>query len=104
MLEVNDQNFEAEVVKAQLPVLVDFWASWCGPCRMMSPVLEKAAQTYEGKVKIVKLNVDDSPQTAGQFGITAIPTMILFKGGQESARQTGFLPEDALSRFIDSKL
>jgi len=82
LLEVNDTTFEDEVVKSDTPVLVDFWAPWCGPCNMITPIIEELAQEYDGKYKVFKLNVDESPQTAATFGVMSIPTMILFKAGE----------------------
>src|SRR3954454_1605662 len=80
--EVTDANFDAEVIKSETPVLVDFWAPWCGPCRMVAPVVEELSQEYAGKVKFVKLNTDDNVRTASQYGIRSIPTLLVFKGGE----------------------
>jgi thioredoxin 1 len=95
-MAVNDANFETEVVKAQGPVLVDFWATWCGPCRMVAPVVEEIAGEYEGKLKVCKVDVDSNQQTAMKFEIRSIPTLILFKDGKAAERIVGFMPKDRL--------
>lgn len=104
VVEVKDSTFEEEVLKAAEPVLVDFWAEWCGPCRMMAPVLEQIAQTYSGRMKVAKLNVDENPASAGAYGIMSIPTLILFKDGEAVERFVGFRPKLELERLIDAKL
>lgn len=98
--EISDQNFKAEVLDAQLPVLVDFWAPWCAPCRMLSPVIEALGEKLSAKLKTVKLNIDENQQTAAQFGITAIPTLIIFKSGQEVDRLVGAPPSSILEEKI----
>ena len=95
VIEVTDSNFQAEVIESETPVLVDFWAPWCGPCRVVSPILEEINGERED-VRVVKLNVDDNQQTAAQFGILAIPTMILFRNGQEAKRIQGAMPKKRL--------
>ncbi len=93
---VNDQTFEQEVLRSDRPVLVDFWAAWCGPCRMVAPVLEQIAEERTDQLKIAKLDVDANPISAGRFGVRAIPTMILFKNGQEAERLVGYMPKERL--------
>jgi len=94
---VTDTNFDNEVVKSVTPVLVDFWAVWCGPCRFQDPILEEVASEYQGKVKIAKLNVDENPQTAGKFGIMSIPTLMLFKNGQPVKTMIGVQSKETLT-------
>lgn len=89
-MHVSDQNFEEVVLKSQLPVLVDFYAEWCGPCKMAAPIIDEMAEEYKDKVLIVKLDVDENQETAGKYGVMSIPTMILFKDGEEVARKVGF--------------
>ena len=97
---VSDTTFDSEVLKATGPVVVDFWAEWCGPCRMIAPALEEIAGTLNGKVKIVKLNVDENPQTAAKYGIQSIPTLMIFKNGQMASRQIGAAPKQKLEQWI----
>ena len=98
--KVSDATFDSEVLKATEPVVVDFWAEWCGPCRMIAPALEEIAGTLNGKVKIVKLNVDENPQTAAKYGIQSIPTLMIFKNGQMASRQIGAAPKQKLEQWI----
>ena len=104
VLKLTDNNFDAEVVQSGTPVLVDFWAEWCGPCRLMGPILDELAPAYAGRLKIGKVNVDESQETPSQFGIMNIPTMILFKGGKEAARIVGAMSKTDLQQKIDRAL
>ena len=100
--KVSDATFEAEVLKANETVVVDFWAEWCGPCRMIAPALEEIAASLGEKVKIVKLNVDENPATAGKYGIMSIPTLMLFKKGELASRQVGAQPKQKLEQWINA--
>jgi len=97
-----DQNFKKEVLKSEMAVLVDFWAPWCGPCQMAGPIIEDLAKEYEGKIKVGKLNVDESPQTAAKYGVMSIPTMILFKEGKEVGRKIGFEGKEGYLKLISN--
>jgi len=99
--EVSDSSFERDVLQASRPVLVDFWAEWCAPCRMMSPTVDAVAEQYAGSVRVVKLNVDDNLGVAQRYGIKGIPTLILFRQGTEAERVVGAVSKDALSRMIE---
>jgi len=103
-VHITDDNFEEEVLKSELPVLVDFWAEWCGPCRTLGPTLEEIAADYEGRVKIAKLNVDENPKRAQAFGIRAVPTMIMFKDGSPGDRIMGALPRKNIIDVIEGAL
>ena len=102
--DVTDQDFEEAVIKSTLPVLVDLWAPWCGPCRMVAPVVDKLAEKYQGKFKFYRLNVDENPQTASKYGVMSIPTLIFFKGGQAVDTVIGAVPERVLQPKIDDLL
>ncbi len=102
--EVGDQNFEAEVLNSKVPVLVDFWAAWCAPCRMLSPVVEAIAEQYEGKAKIMKLNVDENTLTSGKYNIKGIPTLLLFKDGIVQEQIVGNTTKGTISKMIDNHL
>lgn len=104
MLILTDKNFDSEVLKSDLPVLVDFWAEWCGPCLMAGPVIEELAKEYKGKIKVGKLNVDENPKIAEKYGILSIPTVIIFKEGKEIKRQVGFVGKEAYEKLIDGAL
>src|SRR5512138_1507231 len=102
VLEINDKNFENEVIKSVTPVVVDFWAPWCGPCRMLAPVTEKLADSYTGKVKFCKINVDENPETSMKYGVRSIPTLIFFKGGEQKESSVGAVPETLLKPKIEA--
>ena len=99
-----DASFEADTLKSEVPVLVDFWAEWCGPCRLLSPVLDEISTEYAGKVKVVKVNVDESNVIAAQYGVRGIPTLLLFKDGNVVGTKVGNLPKNQLTTFIDSNI
>ena len=99
--EVTDANFEAEVMQSDVPVVLDFWAEWCPPCRALAPTFEELAERYDGTVKFVKLNVDDNAQVPQRFGIKGIPTLVFFDGGREAERVVGALGKDAFARILD---
>ena len=104
MQDVTDQNFEQDVLQSDKPVLVDFWAEWCGPCKALAPTVEQVAQQYEGRAKVVKMNVDENIQVPPRYGIKGIPTLILFKNGNEADRVVGATSRDNISRMIDRAL
>ena len=101
---VTDETFEDEVLNAGTPVLVDFWAEWCGPCKMIAPALDELAGEYAGKLKVAKINIDENSRTPSQYGIKGIPTLQIFKGGQLEAQKVGAVPKSQLKAFIDSVL
>ena len=104
ILYVTDDTFEQEVINSSNPVLVDYWAEWCGPCKMIAPILEEIASEYTGKVKIAKLNIDENPQTPPRYGIRGIPTLMLFKDGNVEATKVGALSKSQLTAFLDSNI
>jgi thioredoxin 1 len=99
-----DASFEADVIKSEVPVLVDFWAEWCGPCRMVAPILDDLSKEYAGRLKIVKVNVDENSVSAATYGVRGIPTLLLFKNGQVVETKVGALPKGQLAAFIDSNI
>ena len=103
-IEISEQQFQDMVLNSAEPVLVDFWATWCGPCRMVAPVLEEIAGDYDGKVKVVKVNVDDNPSTASRYGVMSIPTLMLFKNGELVNTVVGFRPKAELKSIIDNNI
>lgn len=104
LLDVNHDNFGSEVLQSATPVLVDFWAPWCGPCRMIAPIVDKIAQTYQGRLKVVKLNTDDNVSIAGKYEVSGIPCLIIFKSGEPVDRIVGYVPEKQLTGAIDKHL
>ncbi|MBI4515764.1 MAG: thioredoxin [Deltaproteobacteria bacterium] len=104
IVEVSDASFEQEVLQAAVPVLIDFWAPWCGPCKAIAPVVEQLSQEYAGKLKVVKLNVDDNPQTPSKYGVRGIPNLIIFKSGQVQDQIVGAVPKAHLVKAIDRVL
>jgi thioredoxin 1 len=104
ILYLTDDTFEEEVLKSSAPVLVDYWAEWCGPCKMIAPILDEIASEYNCKIKVAKLNIDDNPQTPPKYGIRGIPTLMLFKNGNVEATKVGALSKSQLTAFIDSNI
>jgi thioredoxin 1 len=103
-VEITDGNFETEVIQSKMPVLIDFWAPWCGPCRMVSPIVEEIALDYEGKIKVGKINTDENQQVASRYGIMSIPTLMIFKDGEVKERIVGAQPKDAIVSKVDKVL
>ncbi len=103
-LIATDENFSREVLQSQLPVLVDFWAEWCGPCKALGPLIDQLAQENQGKLKVMKLNVDDNPETPARYGVRGIPTLILVKGGQVVDQLVGSVPKPTLDAFVQRSL
>ncbi len=104
LIHLTEKNFNEEVVKSQLPVLVDFWAEWCMPCKRISPIVDEIAKEYSGKIKVAKLNVDESPNIAGKFGVMSIPTLLIFKNGKAVDQVIGFLSKSQLKARIEESL
>ncbi|MES9970845.1 MAG: thioredoxin TrxA [Candidatus Thiodiazotropha sp.] len=104
IVHVTDDSFESEVLQSNQPVLIDYWAEWCGPCKMIAPVLDDIASEYDGKLKVVKLNIDENPNTPPRYGIRGIPTLMLFKDGEVEATKVGAVSKSQLVAFIDSNL
>ncbi len=104
IMELTDANFDQEVLKSEQPVLIDFWAVWCGPCRALAPIVDEVAQSYSGKVKVMKMNVDENPGTPGRYGIRGIPTLLIFKGGQVKEQIVGYVPKETIEKAIDKHI
>lgn len=101
VVEVNERNFEEEVLKSELPVVVDFWAAWCGPCRSMAPIVEQVADEFAGRVKVAKLNVDENQTLTQRFGIKGIPTLLFFRNGKVVAQEVGYMPKEAVVQKLN---
>jgi thioredoxin 1 len=104
ILEVTDANFDEEVLKSDQPVLIDFWAVWCGPCKALGPIVDEVAASYAGKVKVAKMNVDQNQGTPGRYGIRGIPTLLLFKGGQVKEQIVGYVPKETIEKTLDKHM
>ncbi|WP_032093615.1 MULTISPECIES: thioredoxin TrxA [Pasteurellaceae] len=104
VLHTTDATFEQDVLRADVPVLLDFWAPWCGPCRMVAPILDELAAEFGAKVKVVKINIDENQETPAKFGVRSIPTLILFKEGKAAATQVGALPKNQLANFVNQNI
>ncbi|HYE26491.1 MAG TPA: thioredoxin [Clostridia bacterium] len=104
IIEITDANFDQEVLKSDQPVMIDFWAAWCGPCRALAPVVDEIAKQYQGKVKVAKMDVDKNMATPQRYGVRGIPTLLIFKGGQVREQIVGFVPKDAIEKAIDKNL
>ena len=104
IIHTSDDSFEQDVLQSAIPVLVDYWAAWCGPCKMIAPILDEVAKEYEGRIKVAKLNIDENQQTPPKYGIRGIPTLMLFKNGNVEATKVGALSKSQLTAFIDSNI
>ena len=104
IVHISDESFEEEVLQSERPVLIDYWAEWCGPCKMIAPVLDEIANEYSDRLKVVKLNIDDNPQTPPKYGIRGIPTLMVFKNGQVEATKVGAVSKAQLTAFLDENL
>ena len=104
IVHISDESFEEEVLQSELPVLIDYWAEWCGPCKMFAPVLDEIATEYSGRLKVVKLNIDDNPQTPPKYGIRGIPTLMVFKNGQVEGTKVGAVSKVQLTAFLEDSL
>jgi thioredoxin 1 len=104
IVHVSDDSFDQEVLQSDKPVLVDFWAEWCGPCKMIAPILDEIADEYDGRIKVAKLDIDDNPQTPPKYGIRGIPTLMLFKNGEVEATKVGALSKSQLTAFLDQNI
>lgn len=102
--QIKDNEFENEVIASKTPVLIDFWAEWCGPCRMLGPILEQLSDEMKDKIKIVKMNIDENPETPSKYGVRSIPTMMIFNNGEQVAVKVGALPKNVVKEWIDSAL
>ena len=103
-IKVTDQSFQTDVLDSKTPVVVDFWAEWCGPCRMIAPSLEELSNEYDGKLTVAKINIDENPQTPTKYGVRGIPTLMIFQGGQVAATKVGALPKSKIKEWIDASI